>query len=245
MIEGKLKHVSVGASGLWGVDQLGAVFYRSGTYGQLMRKGSKWVNVSGELTQLDVGYNVVWGVSADLRVFMRKDISPQNPEGSDWQQIEGRLNQVSVASEGFVWGVNEQGEIFHRVNASIANPVGQRWEQVKGNLKQVSVGSAGTFGVDKSNDVYYREGTHGNSGLTGTSWKKINGRKLKYISSGANFVIGVTPDNEIYKRDGITAVKPTGEKWVKVEGRLRQVEHYNYIIYGTNDNDYVVTCIET
>lgn len=46
-IDGKLKQISVGKSGVWGVNAQNQIFYRTGTYDDNGSEGSGWQHVSG------------------------------------------------------------------------------------------------------------------------------------------------------------------------------------------------------
>ncbi|KAL8565856.1 hypothetical protein ACOMHN_057282 [Nucella lapillus] len=74
-VRGGLKSVSVGGTGVWGVNSANRVYYRLGTYRNQASSGSDWLPLSVSLKQVDVGRDVVWGVSQLDNVFYRRGIS--------------------------------------------------------------------------------------------------------------------------------------------------------------------------
>jgi hypothetical protein len=66
---------------------------------------------------------------------------------SSWQQIDGKLKQISVGSASQIWGVNANDQIYQRV--------GNGWQNISGSLKHVSVGADGTvWGVNANDDIF-------------------------------------------------------------------------------------------
>lgn len=66
---------------------------------------------------------------------------------SAWQQVSGKLKQISVGSASHIWGVNASNLIYRYTNGA--------WETIGGSLKHVSVGTDGAvFGVNVNDTVY-------------------------------------------------------------------------------------------
>ncbi|XP_066278495.1 lectin L6-like isoform X2 [Branchiostoma lanceolatum] len=192
-VSGNLKYVSVGASGVWGVNRGGYIFYRVGTYGNEVSSGSSWQPV-------------------------RPGISPNNPTGTGWQRINGKLKMVNVSpTSNAVWGVDRNNAIFKWK--------GSRWQNIRpGKLTFVSVGKSGVWGVDSDGKVYYRTGTAFNENSAGTGWQKVPGSTLLVqISVGDRVVWGVTRNRQIYVRRGITQDNPMGTSWQSVRGQMEAV----------------------
>lgn len=87
--------------------------------------------------------------------------------------------------------------------------MGTGWQSVPGELTQISAGRPGVWGVNSNDDVFYREGTYGDSSVVGCRWTYVQG-KLVYVTSGSTGVIGVNRQNQIYRRTGINRDNPTG-----------------------------------
>jgi hypothetical protein len=43
-----------------------------------------------------------------------------------------------------------------------------------GSLTQVSAGQAGVWGVNRENQIYYREGTYNNTETMGANWQLVS-----------------------------------------------------------------------
>ena len=58
--------------------------------------------------------------------------------------------------------------------------------------------------------------------------------KLKWIAVGHDIVIGVNSADDIYYRVGINRDKPVGTKWVRISGKLAQVDVFGRYVLGSN-----------
>jgi hypothetical protein len=88
--------------------------------------------------------------------------------------IPGRLMQVDVSPAEVVWGVNSAHFIYLRVGSQ------GNWKHIRGLLKHVSVGEAGVWGVNKYDEIWYREGVS-SSNVAGTRWQKLGGEDILYL----------------------------------------------------------------
>lgn len=238
-----MKHISVGPSGIFGINDKDDVVYLTGTYGNPISTGEERIIIpSKKLKQLDVGANIIWGVDEQRKVSVLRDFQVDNIQSAQWVEVDGRMKHISVSASGTVWGVDNYGQIFHRVSASLANPLGDSWRMIEGKMTQVSVGEAGVWAINKENDIFYRDGTHGDTGRPGYDWTRVDG-KFKYVSSGSNFVLAISTSNDLHIREGISTKNPKGVTWVKTGMKLKQVDHYGYIVVGTSENDDVYHAI--
>ncbi|XP_078684312.1 uncharacterized protein LOC144917857 [Branchiostoma floridae x Branchiostoma belcheri] len=211
-----MKFVSVGRSGVWGVDSNDRIYYRTGTYQNEASPGTGWVLIDGALKQISSGNNIVWGVNSNDDIYIRLGISSRYPQGNGWRQIPGKLKQVHVSpTSNQVWGVNSWNNIYRRTGITASNPAGTDWQQVSGWLKFVSIGRAGVWGVNSYNQIYYRTGTSGDEASAGHSWVQVDG-SLTQITSGDGEVWGVNSNNQIYVR------REDGGREL-IEGDLKQV----------------------
>ena len=97
--DGALKCVSVGKCGVWGVNKCDEIWYRKCTYGlPSCSLDEEWTNIGGKLKQLSCGDDIVWGVSACNDIWVRTEICEENPTGTGWNQIGGKLKYISVWS---------------------------------------------------------------------------------------------------------------------------------------------------
>jgi len=124
-----LKVVSVGEAGVWGVGRDHRVWYRNDTYGGQASLGSGWQEVDGNLAWISSGSRgEVWGTDEQGNVFKREGVNQNNPAGSTWQQVTGKMVQVSVWGKQ-VWGVKRNTKIFF---AEIART--QKWPGLRTNF---------------------------------------------------------------------------------------------------------------
>eukprot|EP00058_Branchiostoma_floridae_P012052 XP_002597540.1 hypothetical protein BRAFLDRAFT_78909 [Branchiostoma floridae] len=252
-VEGGLKFVSVGQSGVWGVNSNDRILYRTGTYDNEASPGSGWVYIDGRLKQISSGNNIVWGVNSNDDIYMRSGISSSLPQGINWSHITGKLKQVHVSStSNQVWGVDSGDNIFRRTGVTTSNPAGANWEQIieARSLKFVSVGQAGVWGVSSNDQIYYRTGTFGNETSPGNAWLLVSG-SLNQISSGNGEVWGVDINNRVFVRRGISAGTPQGTNWELIEGSMNFKEVYisssSNQVWGvdTADNVYQLQAVQT
>ncbi|XP_078597351.1 uncharacterized protein LOC144873668 [Branchiostoma floridae x Branchiostoma japonicum] len=239
-IDGRLKFVSVGSKGVWGVNSNDDIYYRSGTQESGQSSGRGWEHIAGKLKQISSGHSV-WGVNANDDIFIRQGVTASTPTGTDWLNIAGKLKQLDVSSTANqVWGVNSNDNIYRRTGISSDEPAGTNWEQIDGLLKHVSVGPAGVWGVNANDDIFYRTGTFRNEASAGSGWEHIAG-KLKQISSGDNIVWGVNVNDDIFIREGISSSTPAGTGWRQIPGKLKQVEASpgSQQAWGVNSGDLI------
>ena len=110
-IEGGLKQISVGESGVWGIAPDNSIFYREGTYGDKDTSGSAWKKVPGNLTWVSSGSDLVVGVNSAGNIYYRKGITAENPTGTEWVKVPGGLWQIDVNGDEVV-GTNSVHNIF-------------------------------------------------------------------------------------------------------------------------------------
>mmetsp|Transcript_3256 Transcript_3256/g.5226 ORF Transcript_3256/g.5226 Transcript_3256/m.5226 type:complete len:452 (-) Transcript_3256:71-1426(-) len=136
--ESASKRISIGAKGLWLVDQQEQI-RRMNASGPLTLAPS--VDVGGELIDISVGTKV-WGVNRSHDIYRYDD--------GNWTKIEGKLKAISVADDGTVVGVNGQDEIYVYEN--------QNWRKLNGLLREVSTGGRDfIWGINSQNQIYKYE----------------------------------------------------------------------------------------
>lgn len=134
-----------------------------------------------------------------------------------WETIPFGLVQVT-ASANYLWGVNEHDEIF------VCTRPCTSWTKVPGALVQVDADDQEVWGVNGADEIYKRP-VDGSGG----GWKKVPGL-LKHVSaSGNGYVWGVNGAQDIWK-----CKKPCSGAWVKVAGKLKQVDGGEGYVYGVN-----------
>lgn len=141
---GRLRHVSVGtaangAESVWGINAAGYVYRWA---------GSRWAQMPGRLTQLDVGdKGQVWGVNSSGYVYRWT--------GSGWERKPGVLKHISAGTKSdgstLVWGVNRSGYVYRWE--------GSRWGRIQGRLDQIDVGRTWVWGVNPADRIYHYAGS--------------------------------------------------------------------------------------
>ncbi|XP_014661372.1 PREDICTED: tectonin-1-like [Priapulus caudatus] len=159
-------HVSSGNNSLWGVNNAGAIYHRSGI-SDATPYGTRWDRVAGSLLQVSVNSvnNEVWGINANSVVYRRRGITATNHMGTSWQAIDFiEAKWVSVGQAG-VWTTSNTNEVFYRTGTG--NGVGgegiddthgngTEWQRVPGSLTQVSVSSASNYVWGLNGQSVYR-----------------------------------------------------------------------------------------
>ena len=77
-------------------------------------------------------------------------------------------------------------------------------------------------------------------------WQHIGG-KLNWISSGKDIVFGVNRNGGIFYRAGMSSSSPVGTSWVRVPGKLSQVDTHDSKVVGANSdqNTFSLTITHT
>lgn len=206
-VPGRLKHISSGKAGVWGVNSAGNIYYRTGV-SRKNRKGVSWTQIPGKLKQIDSGpRGVVCGVNAVEDIFCRMQITVRTPSGGKWAKVPGKLKYISCGDYG-QWGVNKAGQIFFRVGYSRVNPLGWSWKRLPGRLTQIEAGKYGqVWGVNSAGLLFVRTGVS-NQRPWGKGWKRVKTRKIyRHVSIGVGAVFGVSRRGIVYRTTPATAGK--------------------------------------
>merc|ERR1712176_1261254 len=213
----------------------------------------KWQRIGGALTNVDVSNkDHVWGVNRGQSIYRWT--------GSAWENIPGKLIQISVGESG-VWGVNAGHDIFYRTGTyGDVNTGGSAWERVAGKLMQIDVDEDEVVGTNAANLIFRspvgpaeevepaepadkgkeevekekeEDTSKGNGVQTAiqATWKQIPGG-LTRISKGESGVWGVNSNDQIYK------LNADGKSWTEIAGRLVQVSS-GASVWGVNEGDAI------
>ncbi|OCT73234.1 fish-egg lectin [Xenopus laevis] len=112
-IEGKLMYYSCGPLGCWGINNIYEIYYRKNvTKTSCQGTGSEQVN--GILVMVEVGTDgSVFAVTTNGKVVTRLGISPKNPVGTEWKELDlyNSFKHVSYDA-GFLWLIAENGRVI-------------------------------------------------------------------------------------------------------------------------------------
>jgi hypothetical protein len=101
---------------------------------------------------------------------------------------------------------------------------------MKSGVLRVDAGKAGVWALGTLGQVFYRAGTYGDSGTSGTDWKQIpgpaNAGTLASVSSGKHVVAVADGSGRVWLRMGVGPDTPGGVAWLRLAGVLTQVEVY-------------------
>lgn len=85
--------------------------------------GNSWIEVEQPeesllLNQISIGYNGLWAITRDYRVWFRKGIYGESAgicenlaKGSGWVEMLGNMSNISVASNDQVWAVGAEDKL--------------------------------------------------------------------------------------------------------------------------------------
>ncbi|OWR45032.1 tectonin beta-propeller repeat-containing protein [Danaus plexippus] len=162
-----IKQISVGPTGLvWALLWTGRAIVRKGVTKDCL-SGDAWLEVKSppetKLTSLSVGYNVVWAVSSDTRVWFRKGIEGYyagNSEtacmGSGWLEINGNMIHISVGINDQVFAVGETNKsIYWRSGITATELTGKRWRMIQANMQLSRTSSSASIISSSSNTKHH------------------------------------------------------------------------------------------
>jgi surface antigen len=161
--------------------------YAVRTNGSVVRwlPGHGWERVAGNLAQIDVGVNEVWGVNSAGNVFSYGGGGKWTSRGSGFKNVSAGTI-VSGAQD--VYAVRTNGSVVRWVP-------GRGWEAVAGKLTQVDVGYDEIWGVNSAGNVFAYVG--------GGRWaqKSSSFRDISAGTSGAGpqHVYGVRTNRSIVR----------------------------------------------
>ena len=129
-VTGRLRSVSVGLAGVWGVSPRHEVMVRDGTWGLGGEaEGTGWTRVDGMMVSVASGDNgMVWGVSEDGGLWYRSNVSQASPMGTHWFRINDGLDMgwKNVALLGHnMWAIDSKDSLLVRDNVKQDNIQGR------------------------------------------------------------------------------------------------------------------------
>ncbi|XP_033912133.3 fish-egg lectin-like [Acipenser ruthenus] len=144
-VEGLLKQIDAGGDQLiGGVNNESAGFCLNQQGAALVLGGGAhvpWVSLADDLVYYSCGPQSCWGVTSKNAVLVRKGVTPNKCQGSDWEPVpDFPMVLVEVGSDGIVFGINGTGEVFRRAGITDSNPSGSQWthQYVCGNMRHAS-----------------------------------------------------------------------------------------------------------
>jgi tectonin beta-propeller repeat-containing protein 1 len=112
---GKLKKVSCGGLGCWGIGRTGARVWFRTSLDQASSGDVKWELVKDAvLTTVKAGEDgSVWAINANGYLFERQGVSTATPQGKSWVRValSKQFQDISIA-DGVLFGVSTTGAIY-------------------------------------------------------------------------------------------------------------------------------------
>ena len=96
-VTGRLKEISVGLAGVWGLSPSNEVMYRDGTWhlpGEA--EGSGWTKVDGVMQTIWSCDGGLWAVSQDGGLWYRHNLSQATPMGTNWYRMEVSQSHLTL-----------------------------------------------------------------------------------------------------------------------------------------------------
>ncbi|CAH2237437.1 jg5570 [Pararge aegeria aegeria] len=162
-----IKQISVGPTGLvWALLWSGRAIVRKGINKDCLT-GEAWLEVKSptetKLTTVSVGFNAVWAVSSDSRVWFRKGIegnavghSETAAIGNGWLEINGNMIHISVGINDQVFAIGESNKgVYWRSGITPAELTGKRWRMVQANMQLSRTSSSASIISSASNPKHH------------------------------------------------------------------------------------------
>ena len=112
-LDGQAKMIAVNNTGdvIWCVDRNNYAHARKGIRDYRMT-GRSWVPVEKDMRFVAVEETAVWGVKLNGDVFLRTDVSSENPQGKGWRTVTVNTEFVQVSClDGLAWFVDRASRI--------------------------------------------------------------------------------------------------------------------------------------
>ncbi|KAI5637989.1 propeller domain-containing protein [Phthorimaea operculella] len=158
-----IKQISIGPTGLvWALLWTGRAIVRKGITKDCPT-GESWLEVKSpseiKLSVISVGYNAVWAVSSDTKVWFRKGIdgnsagtSESAAMGSGWLEVTGNMIHISVGINDQVFAIGQSDKaIYWRSGITPAEQTGKRWRAVQANMQLSRTSSSASMVSNTSN----------------------------------------------------------------------------------------------
>jgi len=143
----------------------------------------------------------------DGQIYSRVGTNDDTPMGDSWTQLESFQNGFSQISCGYrdMMVAVAEGVAYFRTGYTETTLQGTGWEAFSTNgiesddmtFTHISVGDDGKIWAIADGDVYAREGDF----PRGSSWKLINGGRMRQVEVGRESVWGLNKWNEIWYRE--------------------------------------------
>ncbi|KAM9299465.1 fish-egg lectin-like [Gastrophryne carolinensis] len=156
-VTGQLKQVDAGGEKfLGGVNEQDNIFCLRQSCTMLNASTVTFSSIEGGLKYYSCGRWGCWGVNNRNEIFYRQNVNPKACKGSQWQQVEGKLTMVEVATDGSVYGISPDGDVLKREGISDYLRNGTTWTQLDfcATFKHVTYDNGNLWLINTSGDIY-------------------------------------------------------------------------------------------
>ena len=223
-----LESVTVSSGYLWAIDSTEGVILQSSddnvVYCVSDCANGEWIDVAGQLDQIDANDEEVWGVNDRNQVFKRSvdggggwiRITPTDPMNPDFGCGPVCFSDISISQGGYVWGVSKENNTVYMCHTSDCN--GSNWVLISSEitLTQIDAGAEEVWGVNANNHIF-RWPVNGSG-----EWRIVPGEMRYITASGRRYIWGIAPNDSLYSCE-----KPCTGDWQYVGGCFRQIEAGN------------------
>ena len=218
LVDGKLKSVTAGESGVWGVAMDGSVVYRTGIYSG-NPKGTAWttVPIAMKLKKIESGpRGIVLGIESSGSVVHQLQYQNDLPTGLAWPVLilvednkGDKATDVSCGSYA-CWVITTSGSMLVGKGLTPEAKLDYKWETLPSDaqIADITSGFGGSvWGVSLLREVYKR---HGVTALNpeGNVWQKENGVTFTAITTGLPGVFGLDDKGMIITQTGMHYTLP-------------------------------------
>lgn len=131
-----VSHVSADDHCAWYVKTNGEVMMQRGLSKERPCYRSISVPCTARVKKVIAQHGVVWAITESLKLLVRKDITNETPQGTEWLEMNRQLepflfSSCSIDSEGYGWAVDVLGQIWFTDHVTPSTPAGSgHWWQV-------------------------------------------------------------------------------------------------------------------
>ena len=235
----EVSYISLSSELLWAIESDDTIFVCQLPNGCFH---NNWVveDVDGRLEQIDVGHEIVWGITENKNVYTRVILG--GFQLGPWIRVDlfyltsdpeaFCLTEVSVSNDGvFVWALSTFNEVFMCKNCGSSSYVSWISVDDENRLVNIEVGDEEVWGVNATNHILKRP-------VDGSGeWRSVPG-EMRYISaSGYRYVWGIAPNDSLYNCE----MPCDNGEWQYIGENYKQIEASRNYVFGVQTNNVIVS----
>lgn len=197
---------------------------------------------------ISCGESGVWAVDDKGTVLYREGVSPSEPKGNSWVEIENipseydAVTQIDVAEKGHVCVVTKIHHILCRGQVNTLNPKGISWDMKVGKLRRLTCGGYGCWGIGvKGRNVWFKISLEQSNTWR---WEKVKDA-MSAIKVGDDGSVWAIDDNGyLFARQGVSPSNAQGNSWIRVSfsKQFQDVSMAGGVLFGVSTTGAVYEC---